>query len=188
VRITLNPRWLQTTKALETDLHAKLILGINFEADSLPLAGAEARAFTTHLSNIEALEPGNEPELYRSFGWYRTRAGHEVPGRPPAYDFAAFTRDFTTLSQGLPGPLAGPATGSAKWMQQVPTFITATPRLKLLTLHRYPLQECFTAPDQPIYPTLHNLLSPAPPKGSPPPSLRMPTWPTLSTSPCAPTR
>ena len=60
---------------------------------------------------IEALELGNEPNLYGSFTWYVPPDGVHVMGRPPGYDFSSFLDDFTSFAKGLPGPLAGPADG-----------------------------------------------------------------------------
>jgi hypothetical protein len=39
-------------------------------------------------------------------------------------------------------------------------LLAVEPRLSLLTIHRYPLQRCFTAPSSARYPTIGNLLSP----------------------------
>ena len=38
-------------------------------------------------------------------------------------------------------------------------FMRSNPRLRYLTIHRYPLRNCFVAPDSPQYPTVPNLLS-----------------------------
>ena len=69
---------------------AKLILGVNLQLDSGAEAAAEARAYRTGIGtrHIEALEIGNEPELYKVFPWYEEGA---VPfyARPPTYDFAS---------------------------------------------------------------------------------------------------
>jgi hypothetical protein len=40
-------------------------------------------------------------------------------------------------------------------------FLTAEPRLALVTLHRYPLYGCYNSPASPRYPTIGNLLSEA---------------------------
>ncbi len=162
VKYTLDPGWLAVTRALTRALGARLILGINLEADSGPLAAAEARALVTGLGarSIEALEPGNEPELYGIFTWYRTPAGVDVKGRPPGYDVASFTRDFTSLSRALPPvALAGPTIGAPKWYSQLGTILAAEPRIRLVTLHRYPTQYCFARPGHLNYPTIGHLLS-----------------------------
>ena len=65
----LTPGWTAVTRALARALGARLILGINLEADSTAVAGTEADALVAGIGRgrIEALELGNEPELYGSF-------------------------------------------------------------------------------------------------------------------------
>ena len=59
-------------------------------------------------ASVDALEIGNEPELYGSFGWYRTAGGHEVRGRPRSYDELDFENDFAAFSKAMPPvPLVG---------------------------------------------------------------------------------
>ena len=145
VRYTLTPGWIQVTRALSEALKARLIFGINLEADSPKVAGAEANALIDGLGrqSIEALELGNEPELYGSFNWYHTAAGRAVTGRPPGYDFSDFTHDFSSIARSLPQvPLAGPAVGSSTWITQLRQFLAAEPRVGVVTLHRYPLKRC----------------------------------------------
>ena len=162
VTFTLDQRWLQVVRALGQALSPRLILGVNLEANSLAVAGAEASATTGALSPglVQALEPGNEPELYGSFAWYHTRSGQSVPGRPRSYDHAAFVRDFVRFARVLrEAPLAGPATGAPEWMRQLDRFLAAAPRLGIVTLHRYPLQLCFVRASEAKYPTIPHLLS-----------------------------
>jgi hypothetical protein len=162
VRVTLTPQWMAVTHALASSLNARLILGIDLEANSRRLAAAEANAFEKNLgkSSIEALEPGNEPELYPSFSWYVASNGQGVKGRPPSYDFNAFLGDFTSFARVLPGPLAGPTTGAPKWMAHTGQFLAAEPRVKVVTLHRYPVQTCYIRKSSPQYPTAAHLLAP----------------------------
>ena len=109
VRVTLTPQWLAVMHALAAKLNARLILGVDLEADNQALATDEANAFEKGIgkASIEALELGNEPELYPSFAWYVGPHG-PVKGRPPSYNFESFESDFTSFAKGLPGPLAGP--------------------------------------------------------------------------------
>ena len=162
-RIELGPHWLAVVRELAAGLGARLILGLNLEADSGAVAATEARAFTEGLGprRIDALELGNEPDLYTTFPWYRTPSGRAVMGRPAGYDFETFSHDFVHVASALPpGPLAGPALGTPPWTRYMGELLAAEPRLSLLTLHRYPLQRCFTSPSSPRYPTIRNLLSP----------------------------
>jgi hypothetical protein len=156
----LTRRWVAITRGLANALGARLILGINLEADSTAIARAEGNALVSGIGRdrVEALEPGNEPELYGSFKWGLSGA----PGRPAGYNFADFERDFTRIAAALPNvPLAGPTDGAPSWFRLLGPFLSTQPRVKVATLHRYPLQQCFVTPDQPNYPTIPNLLAPS---------------------------
>jgi hypothetical protein len=163
VRITLTPSWVAVTQALVRDLSARVILGINFEADDVRLAAAEARALVHGLGarSIEAFELGNEPELYHSFGWYRTSTGAEVPGRPAGYGFPMFAREFASIAGALPRvDLAGPATGASRWLEDWDAFLRGEPRVRMATVHRYGLHDCTTGARSAGYPTPRHLLGP----------------------------
>ncbi len=164
VSYALSQRWLDVTRALAQALGARLVLGLNLEADSAAVAGAEAQALLGGLpsGSVQAFELGNEPELYGLFPWYHTSAGRGVPGRPSNYGFTAFNRDFAQLAAALPGlALAGPTSGGAGFMRNLGQFLASQPRISLATVHRYPLQLCFTPRSSPTYPTIAHLLSPA---------------------------
>jgi hypothetical protein len=155
--ITLTAPLLRVTRALAEALRARLILGINLEADSAVVARDEARALLAGIGKplIEAFELGNEPEDYGIFNW----DGSGATGRPSGYDFPAFVRDFARLSRALPFPLAGPAMGAPKWYRDLPALLVAEPQLRLVTLHRYPVQQCYVSPRAPNYPTIAHILS-----------------------------
>ena len=158
----ITPTWVAVTHALTRGLGARLILGINLEADSPQIASVEAQQMVSGLgsSSVMAFELGNEPELYHSFGWYRAPDGREVPGRPANYNFSMYEREFSSLSAGLPRvPVAGPTTGGPWWEPDWPQFLQSEPQVKLATVHRYPLHAC-SKRSSPIYPTVDNLLSP----------------------------
>jgi hypothetical protein len=149
IRFTLTPHWMAVAHALTTDLNAQLIFGINLEANSRRLADAEASATIAHLGRpaIDALEIGNEPELYGSFGWYRTASGQEIPGRPHTYNESDFIHEFSSFSRSLPrAPVAGPSSGSVTWLNGLNTFLRDDRRVGLTTIHAYPLKHCGTAP------------------------------------------
>jgi hypothetical protein len=168
IRYSLTPNFVRVAAALARELDARLILGINLEMGSATLAGAEARQLVSGIgrSAIQALEPGNEPELYGSFTWYTTRSGQHVKGRAPGYDFNAYQGDFARISRALPSvALAGPATGAPRWIPEVGRFLGAQPRVRVATLHRYPLQLCFIPPASPMYPTVAHLLAPGASQG-----------------------
>lgn len=157
--IRLNPGWAAVIRAVATALDARLILGLQLEANSVPVARAEAHAYLHDIGRepIEAFEPGNEPELYGSFIW----DGSGRYGRPHDYDFSGFLGDFSRVARALPHdvPLAGPSSGSPTWYGALNRFLNAEPRVRVATVHRYPLQLCGTSPDQPRYPSVPNLLS-----------------------------
>jgi hypothetical protein len=146
-------------------LDARLILGINLEADSSAIARTEADQLVAGIGPqyVAALELGNEPEVYGGLGWYTTKAGVSVLGRRRGYDFAAYLRDDARVLHALPAgvPIAGPASGSTRWLEGLSRYLVVNPRVQLATFHRYPLNRCFTARSSPHYPTIANLLSPA---------------------------
>jgi hypothetical protein len=156
----LTPGWIAIARAMSAQLNARLILGINLEADSTALAAAEAKALISGIGRhrIQALELGNEPELYGAFTWGLTGA----LGRPKGWDFADFDRDFSRIARALPHlPLAGPTDGVPTWYRYLGRFLSDQPRVAVATLHRYPLQRCFASPKQAIYPTIAHLLAPS---------------------------
>ena len=161
VTYTLTKNWLAVTRALAIDSRARLILGVNLKLDSPAEAAAEVRAYRTGVGTryIDALEVGNEPELYKVFPWYFDATG-AVFGRPSTYDFTDYAQEVATLAKRLPGfALAGPATGTRSWLSHLPQLFAAEPRLKLVTYHRYPLLACFSVPGDPRYPSIPNLLT-----------------------------
>jgi Glycosyl hydrolase family 79 C-terminal beta domain len=166
INYSLSRRRLLVAGALARATDARLIMGIQFEADSSTLAGAEARAMLAAIGHhrLAAFELGNEPELFGNpnFAWYKVH-GHPVTGRPAGYDLQAFTSDFAKIASALPGgvPLAGPSSTVGGWINPLSPFLSRAPRLGMVTLHHYPFQGCFLSPRSPAYPTISRLLSPA---------------------------
>ena len=163
VNFTITARWLEVVRSLAHAVDGRLVFGINLEANDKQLAAAEARAIVARIprNQLEALELGNEPELYATFKWYRTPQGRKVfARRRGSWSLAAFLNDYAQLAPALaPVPLAGPATGVPKWIATIPRFLAAEPQVKLVTLHRYPLVLCFTTRRSPMFPTLAHLLA-----------------------------
>ena len=149
VKFSLDGTWLKVASSLATALNGRLILGINFEADSSRVAGAEAQAFIRGIGRprIAGLELGNEPELYSAFPWYKLPGGQHVRGRPRTYTYADFVQDFAGVSQAIPRTvtLAGPSTGAKLWIPMVGQFLRGNGRVGLVTLHAYPLKHCSAA-------------------------------------------
>jgi hypothetical protein len=165
IRYTLTRRWLAVTRASARAMGARLILGINFEADNPAIASAEAQAFLNGIGRdlIAGFELGNEPELYGALGWYTNSAGDGVLGRSPGYDFPSFLRDYAAIAAALPRsvPIVGPASGAQPWLTGLNQYLRANPRVRIVSFHRYPLHRCFTPRGSPTYPTIPNLLAPA---------------------------
>ncbi len=150
VKYDLTPQWMSVARALATTLHGRLILGINLEADNRAAAAAEANAMVNRIgrSAIAALEIGNEPELYASFGWYKSASGKQVPGRAPGYNETDFFHDFSNFAGAMPNvALAGPSSGSHLWLAQLGSFLSAEHRVHLATVHAYPLKRCGATAD-----------------------------------------
>ncbi|MGA9857909.1 MAG: glycosyl hydrolase family 79 C-terminal domain-containing protein [Solirubrobacteraceae bacterium] len=164
IRYALGPQWAAATAATARALNARLILGINFEADSPAIAGTESSSLQRLIGRryIAGFELGNEPEVYGSLGWYEAPSGAGVPGRPSSYNFDAYLPDYARVSRALPvgTPFVGPASGAPAWLTGLHRYLVANPRVRLVTFHRYPLHRCYTARTSPDFPSVPNLLSP----------------------------
>jgi hypothetical protein len=162
VNYALSKGWMRTTQALAGALGAKLIMGINLAAGRPALAAVEARALLQGIGRryVQALEIGNEPDLYNVFSWYRDRRGRVVFSRSRRYDLQAFTADFSHWRAAIPSvPLAGPTFSSLSWMPGLATFLSAERSLAVVTFHRYPLRGCVSDPSSPVFPSIPNLLA-----------------------------
>jgi hypothetical protein len=161
INYRLTKGWLRTTKAFVDALGGKLILGVNLAANKPAIAAAESRAFLQGIgpARIQALEIGNEPDLYPAFVWYRNRRGRIVFSRPRSYNVAAFDRDFARWRAAMPtAPLAGPTFSSLGWMSGLDGFLRIQRRLAVVTFHRYPLRGCVTDPTSPSFASIPNLM------------------------------
>jgi hypothetical protein len=161
VSFVLTPHWISIARAFEQAVHARLMMGINFEADSVPVAVTESQQLLSRMGkgSIEALELGNEPELLSIFGWYRTPFGKEVPGRPSNYNFATFRREWVRIAHTMPNvPIAGPSLGGPRWFNTLGPFLADNQLVRIATVHRYPLFNCLHS-NSPLYPSVSHLLS-----------------------------
>jgi len=159
----LDNGWLRTTHALAADLGARLILGINLSANRPALSGAEGRALLEGIGAkyIAAFEIGNEPNLYGVFPWYRNRLGHVFYARRHGrYNLSALTKDYSRWAKTLPNaPLAGPAFSNPDWMSGLGQFLSAEPKVRIVTYHRYPLRACINDPTTRGFATIDSLLN-----------------------------
>ena len=161
VNYALTKGWLRTTQALASTLGARLIMGINLATLRPALAAAEARSILQGIGAqyVQALEVGNEPDLYPVFAWYRDRRRRVVFARPPSYSFADYLKEFAHWRAALPNvPLAGPAFSSMIWMGGLDQFLTAEPSVAVVTFHRYPLSGCTINIASPLYASVGNLM------------------------------
>jgi hypothetical protein len=174
-----NPGALQRPNGLEIDLgpfardsianferatRSPLILDLNFAADRVAYARAWAKAMLDALprGTLEALEIGNEPDVYstgRPFGTLpRTR--------PKGYSLRRYMRElrpFTRSLRRLPGRprLAAPSTCCGRWDRQTTRLVRSQKgRLGLLSFHAYATNACPNATSKDRL-TLANLLSDA---------------------------
>jgi Glycosyl hydrolase family 79 C-terminal beta domain len=162
IHSTITPRFLALVRNLASETRARLILGLNLKLNSASEIAAEAHAYLAGIGaqHIEALEIGNEPELYTISPWYTTPSGKSVYSRRRGFNFRTYTEEVSQYAAELKGnPLAGPATGNQAWLAKLPKVLRAEPELKVITYHRYPLIRCFTQPGDPNYPTIPNLLA-----------------------------
>ncbi len=168
VSFTLTRRWLAVTRALARDLGARLILGVDLEADRPELAASEARALLAGIGarRIQALEIGNEAPRYGLFAYYHVAPDHPVFARPKSYDYQDFVAEFSSVARLLPpAPLAGPTLGGYGWKPRLSQFLKEQPGVRVVTFHRYPLNRCFIPANSPIYPTIPRLLTPSSSRG-----------------------
>jgi hypothetical protein len=163
VTYSLSSGWMATTRALAHALRARLIVGVNLAANRTDLAAAEGKALVSGLgrSAIEALEIGNEPDVYNQFPWYYGHGGLGVYARPQSWDLGTFEGQFARWGRLLPAstPLAGPAFAELGWLSGLPQFLSGAARLKLVTIHRYPLRACVHVPIEPGFASIPSLLA-----------------------------
>jgi Glycosyl hydrolase family 79 C-terminal beta domain len=169
----LTPAWAQSTQALARVLNARMVLGVNLEANSPRLARMEADAFLGSIGRryVAALDIGNEPPLYTSMPWYDLLGGKvlawyadegtAVFGRGSDWGPAGFVSDYARILAALPRvPIAGPDTQQASWFAAYQRFLSPHSRVRILASHGYGLNNCVTRPASPAYPSIRHLLSP----------------------------
>jgi hypothetical protein len=164
----LSASWMATTAALADRLGARMIMGLNLAADQPGLAAAETRAYIKafRTGSIEALEIGNEPNVYGKITVYHTVFGVPVAARPSSYAYPAYRRQFRAIAAASPhvrladpALAVGPTPGPGSWVRSMPGFLRQQPRTGIMTVHRYPLRNCYVPPSSPQYPTIAHLLS-----------------------------
>ena len=168
VAYRLTPSWMATTAALAHQVGARMTMGLNLAANDPALAATEARDYVRALgrASIAALEIGNEPNIYNQLTVYHTLLGIPLHARPRSFGYPAFRRQFRAVAQAAPHlPLAGaalavgPTPAKGSWVRAMPDFLRRDPRVRAMTVHRYPLRSCYVPPTSPQYPTGPHLLS-----------------------------
>ena len=166
VKYGLTNGWLRTTKALAQALNAKLILGVNLADGQPALAAAEARAFIQGIGRqyIDAIEIGNEPDVYGQFAWYRAPDGRVFFARRSTYSLSRLRGGVRPLARGAPGR---PARRAGDRRARLAERARATSSRRVETcgrhLHRYPLRGCNHRPHVAALP-----LDPEPAQRQPP--------------------
>jgi Glycosyl hydrolase family 79 C-terminal beta domain len=134
---------------LYTDIGAKFTLGVNLGSDDVSLATQQAQYYVANMpsASLEAIEIGNEPDLYAGNG-----------DRPSTYTFADYFSDFATwraaifplLPQGV--KLMGPSWASTSSLSNLPTFLTQEQQyLSIVSQHYYAGTACNGNTNPPDY-------------------------------------
>jgi hypothetical protein len=164
----LTPSWMATTAALAHALDARMTLGLNLGANRPAVAAAEARDYVRSIgrSSIVALEIGNEPNVYDVVKGYKSPGGTWFHARSRPYGYPQFLREWQAIAATAPDtPLAGPALAvgptpaPGSWVNTLPDFLTREQQVQTMTVHRYPLRNCYVPPSSPQYPTVSHLLA-----------------------------
>jgi hypothetical protein len=168
----LTHSWLSDAVKLVTEAHLHVVLDLNL-ADRDPAREAQlAQAVVDRMprGTVQALEIGNEPDLYprmntlglvtaararvvRYFAW--------ADRYTPANYVQQFASYAAALGQaGVHLPLGGPEISNPTLTQWLPGLIAAERgRLAFVTGHRYPLNACEGIRTAADYPTMRKLLA-----------------------------
>ncbi len=179
VTYDLTPRWTAAARALAQVTNAQYLLGINLEANRTRISQVEAAQLVTGIGRryIDALEIGNEPDLYTLVPWYRrrrhARAALVQPCRhrrssPGARTYGPqdYVQELARTLKVVPHlPIAGPETGNAPWADAFGQLLSPRSPVRMLTSHAYGLNQCVTNPASPAYPSVPNLVSLAASRG-----------------------
>jgi hypothetical protein len=167
ISFTINPDWIGGIAAVSTVAGSPVIVGFNMAQveggdPTIPITevGAFQQGFPAGI--IEAVEGGNEPDLY-------AKRGLRFPGyslvsapQPPFSYLVDFLGITGAMKQNLPAvpPFAAPVLSDPTWLPDLGAFLSlAGSDLKLVTQHAFPLTVCDNKPlSDPSYPTIGLLL------------------------------
>jgi hypothetical protein len=163
-------RQARAIAALARRLGAKLILGINLRDHSERLARRQAALLLGALESrppfrsLQAIEIGNEPDLYPAYGPNVTAVRIGPYFSRYLHDFATWTSLSRAVANDPTLPVAGPGLGrfGLPWISganagNFSRFVDGPPRPALVTFHTYPLLGFVQCPS-PICPSMQNLL------------------------------
>lgn len=172
----ITPAWARALRRLARAARARLILGINLEADRPAIVKVESHELVRRIGRryIDSLQLGNEPDLYKVVPWYALLHGHPVPeylqkgtpvyARPLSYGPSDYAAEVARMLPRLPAvPLSGPdASGpdsrAARWMAALVPFLHPRGRVVTLTAHAYAAVKCDKDPSSFLYPSVPHLL------------------------------
>jgi hypothetical protein len=150
LEIDLGPYARDAIAGFEHATRAPLILGVNLAAGRVTYARDWASALLDRLprGTLEALEVGNEPDVYatgRPFGTLPRTRPKGYSWRTYMHELKPFTRALHRL-HGHP-LVAGPATCCGPWERHAARIVRSQRgRLGLLTFHAYATSTCPEAP------------------------------------------
>jgi hypothetical protein len=172
ITYNLTPRFAVAARRLAQAAHAKLMLGVNLQANRPKLVKVESHELLRRIGAkyIQSFQIGNEPNLYTVIPWYKMLNGHPVPqyskvgtpvfARPPDYGPADFANEVYRMLRVMPKyPIAGPETNEAPWLAAFTRFLHPAGRAVTLTSHAYGGNKCTVDPSQWLFPTVPHLLS-----------------------------
>jgi hypothetical protein len=168
----LGPEWTETAHRLAQATNARLMLGLELEADQPEIDKVEAQQLLKRVGTryIQSLQIGNEPELYSSIPWYKrlhgravvwySKLGTPVYARPRSYGSAQFISEVSRILRVIPRyPIAGPETNIPSWTQAFMRFLKPAGPVNTLTTHVYGVNNCVRDRHSVWYPTIPNMLS-----------------------------
>jgi hypothetical protein len=179
----LTPAGAASLRGLAQAARARLILGLNLEADRPTLVRVESHELVRRIGRryIDSLQIGNEPNLYRTVPWYALLNGHPVPqyldtgspvySRPPSWGPTEYAAQIARLLPTLPllpisGPDAsGPDNGAASWMGAFARFLKPPGRAVTVTAHAYAGVKCVHDPASLAFPSIPHMLTLADSRG-----------------------
>jgi len=168
----LGPAWTEMAGRLARATDARLMLGLELEADQPKIDAVEARQLLHGVGAryVQSFQIGNEPELYSAIPWYKvlhgkpvvwySPVGKPVYARPRSYGPSQFIGEVSRILRVIPRyPIAGPETNIPAWTQAFLPFLKPNGRVSTLTTHAYGVNSCVKDTKSDVYPTVPNLLS-----------------------------